>query len=96
MRLCVTTERSMKVSVFDHEKFKANHDLVGDGTIDVDGIKAGLVKRQTIEILHKGKHAGLVNLEFEAMSQMAPLQPGAGMVLGQPQWPQNQMPHIPQ
>ena len=88
MRLSVTTEKSMKVTVFDHEALKAKHDLVGEGTIDVDGIKAGLVRKQTIEILYKGKHAGLVNLEFDAMAAMAPVvggQPMAGMVLGQPQ-----------
>ena len=92
MRLQVTTEKSMKVTVFDEEKFKSKHDLVGDGTIDLDGIKAGLVKKQTIEILYKGKHAGLVNLEFEALGQLAPLtggQPPAGTALGQPVIPRD-------
>ena len=84
MRLQVTTEKSMKVTVFDEEKFKSKHDLVGDGTIDLDGIKAGLVKKQTIEILYKGKHAGLVNLEFETLGQLAPLT--GSTVMGQPQY----------
>ena len=79
----------MKIAVFDHESLKANHDLVGDATIDVDGIKAGLVKKQTIEILYKGKHAGVVNLEFDAMAAMAPadlMAAMAGMVQGQPHY----------
>ena len=84
MRLSVTTEKSLKVIVYDEEKFKAKHDHVGDGTIALDAILAGLVKKQTIEIMHKGKSAGLVNLEFEVMSAMAPAvggQPIAGMGL---------------
>ena len=89
MRLSVTTEKSLKITVFDHEALKAKHDLVGEGTIDVEGIKAGLVRKQTIEIQWKGKHAGMVNLEFDAMAAMAPVAGGppmAGMVLGQPQY----------
>ena len=84
MRLSVTTEKSLKVIVYGEKKGKAKHDHVGDGTIALDAILAGLVKKQTIEIMHEGESAGLVNLEFEVMSQMAPNiggQPIAGMGL---------------
>ena len=72
MRLSVTTEKSLKITVYDEEKFKAKHDLVGAAFIDLDGIKAGLVKKQTIEIAHKGKSAGLVNLEFMLLIEIVP------------------------
>ena len=71
LRFKVTSEKSMKVIVYDEENLKAKHDHVGDGTIDLDRILAGHVKKQTIEIKHKGKSAGVVNLEFDLMNQMA-------------------------
>ena len=71
LRFKVTTEKTMKVIVYDEEKMKAKHDHVGDGTINLDRILAGHVKKQTLQIMHKGKSAGSINLEFEVMNQMA-------------------------
>ena len=71
LRFKVTTEKSLKIIVYDEEKLKAKHDHVGDATIVLDKILAGQVKKQTIEIMHKGKSAGVVNLEFDLMNQMA-------------------------
>ena len=61
----------MKVTVFDEEAYKAKHDLVGEVTVDLAKILAGEVQEQTIEIKHKNKKAGDVNLQFDVMSLMA-------------------------
>ena len=60
----------MKLIVYDEEKLKQKHDLVGDAIVFLNKVCSGQVKKQQVEILHKGKSAGFVNIEFDFMTQL--------------------------
>jgi len=49
---------------------KAKHDLIGDAVFFLNKVFTGEAKRQQIEILHKGKSAGVVNIELDFMTKL--------------------------
>jgi len=70
LRFKITSETQMKLIVYDEEKMKAKHDLVGDAIVFLNKVCSGELKKQSVEILHKGKSAGTVNIEFDFMTKL--------------------------
>ena len=70
LRFKVTNETQMKLLVYDEEKLKAKHDLIGDAIFFLNKVCSGELKKQTIEILYKGKSVGQVNIEFDFMTKL--------------------------
>lgn len=70
LRFKITNETQMKLIVYDEEKMKKKHDLVGDAIFFLNKVCSGEIKKHTIEVLHKGKSAGFVNIEFDFMTKL--------------------------
>ena len=60
----VVNEQKVHLTVYDHERFKKEHDLVGEASYDLADIPDG-DSDAVIEILYKGRLAGSVKVVFE-------------------------------
>ena len=64
LEFLIRDEMDMKIRVYSSKKKKADV-LVGEASFTLQMIKSGQIKKQLLEVYHKGKVSASVQVEFE-------------------------------